>query len=54
MIAEASAAVAGRSGGISFAIGERHDDDRSLGEDAETTAYRVAAADALAKCVAML
>jgi len=48
------ASVAGTSGGVSFGIGEPRDHGRAPGENAEAVAYRAAASDALAKCVAML
>jgi len=47
-------AVGGTSGGVSFGVGGSRERDRTSGENAESVAYRVATADALAKCVAML
>lgn len=44
----------GSAGGIGFAISAAPGEGRPVGEDAETAAYRAAARDALAKCVAML
>lgn len=46
--------VAGSAGGVSFSLAGQSDDGRRVGADAEAAAYREAAQDALAKCVALL